>query len=1149
MSKRSPRLIRWGAGLLLAAVLWAQSYTASVRGLVTDASGAAIPGARIVIQDVNRNTEFVTVSDAVGRYVVTNLPPSSYMLTAEAAGFKRSVIGPFTLQVQQPATVNVRMELGEVTTTVEVGATAPLLNTTIANLGQVVENKYILQMPLLGRSPMALTYMAPGIVGSGGRKGESNTNFVANGARNSTSDVMLDGVSVTNVEQNSGVTQLKYTPSVDAVQEFKVQTNFFSAEFGNTGGAVINMVTKSGTNEFHGAVYHFYRNASLNANNFFSNRAGQDLPPFRRHLFGGVIGGPIKKDRLFFFSTFERTDQEQATTGFRSVPMPAERQGDFSNYRDGQGRLITIYNPFDTFTDASGNIKRRPFPGNVVPMSMHNPIARAALEFFPLPNTEGARFTNVNNWFGQGVNVSKSNQTDQKIDWNISDRDRFTGRYSAAWSNSNPANLFGNAANPFNVGPGVGRTHNVVGDYTRMQNPTTIYTFRFGYLRQYGDRLPFESFSPTQLGLTPEIEQNADFLVFPRFEPEGYTPIGSEGWLVIGRQESVTQFQGSVTKILGGHNLKAGAEMRHFQLDYLQPGHPSGHFAFGRQITRQDRFAGSGVQGNGLASMLLGWGTGSNFHHDPWSNSFSRYWGFYVQDDWRVTRKLTLNLGLRYDFDIPRWEKFNRYSYWNLDDPHPLNGQVPGLDLRGFYEFTNDNIRSPFDGDYNNFQPRIGIAYALNDKTSIRTGYGLFYTLSRATIKGHLGSGFMSNSTVEWSRDANATPFGSLSNPYPNGLNLPPGNSLGPMTFVGLGAGTIVRDNRNPEYHSWNFSIQRELPSHSVLEVNYTGSRGTHLLMPDTSMNRLDPTFWGLGRTRLNALVENPFHGVITDPRSLLSAPTVPLHRLLRNMPHFTGVGRSDSEPGRGNSHYHAVQFRWEKRFSRGFTALAHYTIAKMIDDISHSAGNLNWLGGGTNIQDFNNLRNERSLSTHDIPQRLVISFSYQLPIGSGKALGTNMGRLANALVGGWEVSGLMTFQSGVPLNVTQNGGVLWDASQRPHLIGDPSMPGNVVSRLNGYFNVDAFQRPENDIIGSAPRTLSNYRAPGLRNADIAFFKQFQIDEHKRGEFRFETFNSTNTPAFGIPNTSFESQNFGIINGLMSGTSARQVQLGFKFYF
>jgi hypothetical protein len=1130
-------------------LLVAQSFTASIRGVVTDASSAAVPEAKVTATNAERNTSTSALTDTQGRYVITALQPGSYTLTVEARGFRRYSMSAFVLQVQQAATIDVRLELGEVSTTVEVEASAPLLNTTIANLGQVIENKYIMQMPLLGRSPMALLYLTPGITGSGGRLDQNNTNFVANGARNSTADVLLDGTTVTNVEQNSGITQLKYTPSVDAVQEFKVQTNFFSAEFGNTGGAVINMVTKSGTNALHGTAYEFYRNNNLNANSFFNNRAGRGLPSFSRHVFGGVVGGPIRKDRLFFFSTYERTQQDSATSAFSTFPTEQERAGDFSNYRTSSGQLITIYNPFDTYTNAAGDIKRRPFAGNMVPRSMHNPVALKALEFFPLPNQQGAAFTNQDNWFAQGVNQNRSNQMDNKMDWNMNATNRFSLRHSFNWGKGDPANLFGNSANRFNTGPGTNDTHNVVGDFTRTHSANTIFQIRYGFLYQFGDRKHFEDFDATSLGLPPLIKQNADVAVFPRFAPEGYSPIGTEGWLVIGREESVNQVSGSVTRILRGHNLRFGGEYRKFQLDYLQPGYPQSQYSFNRQITREDRFAGSATQGNALASMLLGWGSGSSFHHDPWSNSYSAYYGAFVQDDWKITRKLTINLGLRYDVDIPRWEALNRLSYWNLDGPSPLNGKVPGYDLRGFYEFANDEIRSPFDRDSNNFQPRVGFAYALNDKTSIRSGYGLFYSLSRATIKGHLGSGYMSSSGVEWSRDSNATQYATLTNPFPNGLNLPTGNTLGPNTFIGLGAGTAVRENFNPEYHSWNFSIQRELPASAVLEVNYTGSRGTHLLMPLTTMSPLDPIYWGQGRTALNAQVPNPFFGVIADPKSSKSAPTVSRQSLLRPFPQYTGASRGDgSEPGRGNSYFHSVQFRYEKRFSHGLVALAHYTISKMLDDVSHGAGNLNWLGGNTNLQDINNLRNEKSVSAHDIPQRLVLSFSYELPVGRGKKLGGNMNRLANAVVGGWEVSGIATVQSGVPMHITQDAGVLWDATQRPNLIGDPSKPGPVQDKLDQYFNTAAFSRPTSDSLGTSPRLVDRYRAPGLRNIDMSMHKYFDVTETMRGEFRFETFNTTNTPFFAAPgNVAFGSTSFGRINGTAGG--ARQVQLGFKFYF
>jgi hypothetical protein len=1137
-------------------------YTASVRGIVTDASGAAVPSARITVTDVTRGTDFHTETDAQGRYVVTALPPSSYTLSVEAPGFQTYRRNPFDLQVQQAATIDVQLQVGEVTTIVEVEASAPLLNTTIANLGQVIENRYILSLPLISRNTMALVYAAPGIVRSGGRMGgEANTNFVANGARNSSSDVLLDGVSVVNVEQNSGITQLKYTPSVDAVQEFKVQTNFFSSEFGQTGGAIVNIVTRSGTNDFHGTGYWFLRKDELNANNFFSNRAGREKPDTSRNQFGGVVGGPIKKDRMFFFSTYERTDNKGPNTQTITVPTLLQRDGDFSQTMTGSGQLIQIFNPFDTFQDASGATKRRPFANNVVPKSRWDPVTTNALEYFPEPNQPGAQFTNANNWFQQGVNSSITDQTDQKFDWNVSDNNRLTSRYSFQKNSSVPANLFGNAANTFNDGPGVSRTHNVVADWTRTHSPTTIITLRGGYLWQYGDRVPFEEFAPSQLGLPKYIDENSDFLVFPAFEPEGYRKIGSEGWLVIGREESVTQFSGSVTKILSGHSLKLGGEFRHSRLDYLQPGHPGSHYQFNRQITREDLNTGSNTQGDAIASMLLGWGSGSNFHHDPWSYSRSRYWGFYVQDDWKVGRKLTLNLGLRYDFDIPRWEAEYRESYWDLDKKSPI--QVPGYDLRGVYQFTGDgNPNSVFDGDYNNFSPRLGVAYALNDKTSIRAGYGFFYMLSRATVKGHLGSAFQSTSTVRWTDDNNATKrITSLADPWPEGLNLPPGRSLGEATNIGLNASPAVRENRNPDYQSWNISIQRTLGGNAVFEVNYTGSKGTHLLFNgDTELRRLDPIYWGLGRTELNRQVPNPFFGVITDTRSRLSQRTIDLGHLLRPYQQFCCGGgaasRGDgSEAARGNSNYHALQFKYEKRFSRGLSMLAHYTWSKMIDDISHGAGNLNWLGGNTQVQDWTNLRNERALSAHDIPHRFVLTATYQLPVGKGKALGTDWGRVTNMFLGGWEVSGIWTYQSGSPLNVVQDGGTLWNTSQqRPHLIGDPDPGLSTMEKFdrNQWFNVAAFARPDPDTYGTAPRLLS-YRNPHLHNLDAALFKSFAINESMRGEFRVELDNATNVTTLGFPpqnaQTQFGSTSFGTITGYASGRGPREIQLGFKFYF
>jgi hypothetical protein len=458
----SPR--RQWLPMLAAAALaisgFAQSFTASVRGNVTDQSSAAVPSAKVTVTDADRGTVFNTVADEAGRYVVTALPPGTYVLTVEAPGFKRFSTDRFTVNVQQQVTVNAALEVGEVSTTVEVQGSAALVNTTIANLGQVIENKYILSLPNIARNSMSMAYLTPGVVGSGGRRGDNNTNFVANGSRNSTSDVLIDGVTTVAVEQNSGITDLKFQPSIDVLQEFKMQTNFFSAEYGQTGGAVVNMVTRSGTNDFHGTGYYFLRDSALNANDWFSNRAGRAIPDFHRDQFGGVIGGPVIRNKTFFFGGYEHTRESSPFSRTATVPTELQRRGDFSQTFNGAGQLMTIYNPFDTFVNAAGNIERRPFAGNVIPQSMMDPVALKALAFYPLPNQQGAPFTNTNNWFQQGVSSSRAHQINVKGDHNFNNNNRLSGRWSHGRSNGQNPNLFGEG-NPamFTGGPNQNRVH------------------------------------------------------------------------------------------------------------------------------------------------------------------------------------------------------------------------------------------------------------------------------------------------------------------------------------------------------------------------------------------------------------------------------------------------------------------------------------------------------------------------------------------------------------------------------------------------------------------------------------------------------------------------------------------------------------------
>jgi hypothetical protein len=1142
--------------LVLSSVGWSQSsFTAAVRGVVADRSGAAIVGAKLALTESERNVPHLVVSDDAGRFAVTALPPGRYTLTVEAPGFKKYAQTNIPLAVQQQATIDVILEVGEVTTSVEVAGQTPLLNTTISTLGQVVENRYMLALPNIGRNPLSLLNLTPGVVGAAGNVSPTNTNFVANGTRNSTSDVLVDGAIVNTTEQNSGATDLKWTPSVDAVQEFKMQTNFFSAEYAQSGGAIVNMVTKSGTNGFHGDGYYFLRDSNFNANSWSANRAGSAIPYYHRDQLGGVIGGPIRKNKTFFFGTYEYTHSKSPSSQTATFPTLDQRNGDFSKTYFSDGRLITIYNPFDTFQDANGITKRRPFPGNVIPKNMMDPVALAAAQFYPAPNQDPNPVTHVNNFFQQGIGESTTKpQFDIKIDHSITERLRSTGRYSVNWNSGTGVNLFGltdpklSAADPWS-GPSFTHTQSAAGSLTFVQNPGTVWTLNYGFIYSNYGRDPFVStFDETTLGLPKYMQDTATLHVFPMFSAGGYNDMGTQGYWKMDRQEGVHQFSASMTKMKGGHSIKAGAEYRHNWLDYTQPGYPSGHFTFGAQTTSEDLNTGSSIQGNGFASMLLGWGNGSNFHIDPKAFSRAGYLGFFVQDDWKVNRKLTLNLGLRYEFELPRTEVLNRYSYWDLDAPSPIS--VPGYNLKGVMKFVGGGTRSPFDSDRNNIAPRVGLAYALGNKTSIRAGAGLFYLLSRATVSGHTGAAFNTDAAVPWSLDSGATRNATLENPYPQGILSPPGSSLGDMTFIGLGVGTITRSNHNPQMYSWNFSIQREVGWNSIIEVNYTGSRGVHLYSPYTSLSPLDPMYW-LGssapytRAQLQAAVPNPFYGIITDPKATnLNGKTIQFYRLLRNMPQYDGV--SGSDPNAADSIYHGLQVKWEKRFSKGVTFLAHYTWSKMIDDASITDGNLAWLGGTTSFQNPLNYALERSLSQHDVPHRFVATGDWQLPVGHGRRFGANVNRLVDGIIGGWEISGFFVLQSGFPLQVSQSGGTIWNGTQRPNLTADPATSGSIYDRLTNYFNQNAFSRPAPDTLGTAGRTL-NMRGPKVNTLDAALLKSWRTTENQRIEFRLEASNVRNHPVFSDPPTSYGASNFGIISGTKVGS--RSVQLGFKYYF
>ncbi|HEY1336248.1 MAG TPA: carboxypeptidase-like regulatory domain-containing protein, partial [Bryobacteraceae bacterium] len=639
---------------LLTALVWGQSYTGSIRGTITDTSKAAVTGAKVTAKDVDRNVDYSTVTDSAGRYILPTLPSASYSLTVEAAGFDKATQAPFKLEVQQQATMDIELKVGAVTTTVEVQAAAPLLNTTSATLGQVLENRTIMSLPTSSRNPLSLVSLAPGITGSTG-----GTNFVSNGVRNSAYEVMLDGGAISGIEQNGGITEVKYNATVDVVEEFKVQTNYFSAEFGNSGGTIINMVSKSGTNDVHGVGYFFRSDNAMNANNWFSNARGGTLVDSHKNNYGGTLGGPVYlpgiyngRNRTFFFTDYDRLQSLSATTSTGSVPTAQQLSGDFSDTRLANGNLVPIFDPTNTFIDANGNTMRSPLPGNMIPANKQNKIIQAFDKYFPAPNQPGNAFTRANNWFAQGSTPSAGNKLDAKIDHNISDKQRLTSRYGVNWGWNGVANLTGNISH--NGNPGINRMQNFIVDYTNTISPTTILSLRAGVLRAKSVRDPLSvGFDAVkELGVSP-LFQAAGVLAFPNYSTGNYRAMGAGGFAIIHRFEDVYQFSGSLTKIHGGHTAKAGVEYRKYHENYFQPNTPNGSLTFSRNQTVQNPLVSSSSQGDGLASALLGFGSGGVMSIDYPTAQTAGYFGTYINDDWRVGRKLTLNLGVRYDFDIP----------------------------------------------------------------------------------------------------------------------------------------------------------------------------------------------------------------------------------------------------------------------------------------------------------------------------------------------------------------------------------------------------------------------------------------------------------------------------------------------------------------
>ncbi len=1156
----------------------AQQFTGTIRGTVQDAAGAVIAGAEVSIINKGTNETRVVTTEGNGSYVVPQLKPGLYRINIKRSGFKTATLDEVKLDVQQIREMDVTLEIGDTTESVTVTSSgAAAIELTSSTVSQTIENKRIIDLPLNGRNPFSLASLAPGVI-----PGPGSSPFIS-GGRNATSEVTIDGISNVNAENNVSILDLNYTPSVDAVQEFSVQTNSVSAEFGRLGGGVINLVTKSGTNQYHWTGFGFTRNSLLDANNFFSNRAGIEKGSFKRHQFGGNVGGPIRTDRTFFFVNYEGLRQGAASVGTFTVPLAEWRRGDFSNLMTAGGQRIQLYNPFSTEADRTtpGRFTRDPFrcgadgnplplqPNNrqvggeacnKIPTALLNPIALNLMQYWPLPNTTPINAnTQQNNFTAVGTNISNSNQIDSRVDHNFTANWRSFVRFSTLFKNPNrPFNHFANPATPNNAGPTDSTSKSISVDNVYTVNPTLFLNARYGLNRRTVVRIPFSTgFDITQLGFPAAIQGVAQAAEFPRINVGGLSSLGQETFNDLVIAPTTHSFNANVTKTLPRHTFKFGMDYRKLMLNFLQLGQPSGEYNFSPTWTQRDPNQGSNMDGFGLASMLIGIPNSGTVSHDPTPASSSSYWALYFEDTWRMTPKLTITLGLRYDLDVPRTERYNRLSVFDFDAPSPIASMVPAnpyfnpADLKGAINFVTAEERRQFPTDKNNWGPRIGFAYSLNDRTVVRAAYGIYYAPSVLQAAGHTGTagmiGYRTSSNMIVSLNGR-DPIGFFDNPFPNGFNLPPGTSLGTATNIGLGIGEgVIPDHHSPYIQQWNFNIQRELPGNIVFEAAYIGSKGTRLLAGENGItqSQLPASFLRFG-TELQDQVTNPFFGIITNPSSNLRSSTVARGRLLRPYPQYDGINAF--RVPYGFSIYHGGTLRADKRFSNGLSILVAYTWNKLIDDVSTTVG---FLGQASSRQNVYDRAAERSIGSQDITHRFVNSFVYDMPFGRGKKFGGSLPSAANWLVGGWQFNGIVTFQSGLPILITQgqNNVGLFNPTQRPTWNGNnANIDGTKDAKLAKWFDTSAFAITPAFTFGNSPRVMPNLRMDGEKNFDLSLFKNNYFKEGKwNAQFRIEFFNAFNRVRLGGPNGQVDSNNFGTIGG--QGNGPRQIQLALKLIF
>jgi hypothetical protein len=1173
MTPRLPSLLL-ALLLLVPAASFAQDFRGAITGRITDRSAAVLPGVTVTATNAATNVHSTAVTDGQGSYNIQYLTPGTYSVSAELSGFKKVVREGVEIRIGDRLTIDLSLEVGQIEETVTVAAETPLLETRTASAGQVIDEKRIALMPLSDGNPFVLARLAPGVAYHGDLK------FSRPFDNAGTSAMTADGASGGNefsLDGSPNMThgrRVAFVPPANAVQEFKVETATFDAQQGHTAGATVNVTLKSGTNRIKGDSYYHYRDEALSGNDFFLERAGRPKDNLDYKRYGFSVGGPAwlgglydGRDRTFFFGAFEWLYDQFPEPGQRTVPTEAQRNGDFSALLS-QG--IVIYDPLTAVRRADGRIERQPFPGNVIPQNRISPVAREVMKYYPLPNQAGDA-QGRDNHLSNNPRGDDFYSMNYRVDHVLTDKQRFFVRYSR----NNRKEYRGNWAGEINGIRPVGNFLFRINDALNVDHVWTMSSSSLINMRASWSRFQEPSirqhqgiFDPTSLGFSSAATQFfGGNKYFPQFNFDGGSFADLGDTFSGGQNSDIYSFQPTWTLMRGKHSFRSGYDFRVYRNQQTPSVHSAGRYDFGRGssslFTKQLDNSPAAAIGQDFAAFLLGYPSGGLI--DRSTDRFNQvlYNGVFFQDDWKVSDKLTLNLGLRWEYETAPTERFDRLvrgfdpnaelAMTNAAQAAYAANPIPqvapnAFRVRGGLQFAGDG-HGTINPDRNNFQPRLGFAYQANTKTVFRGGWAIYAVPALFDQSGIYQPGFSQATNIVPSPNTGLTIRATLENPFPDGVADPPGNSNGPNTFVGRSIGRFndQLDFRNGQSMRWAVSVQRELPGQWVVEGAYVASR-SYDLATDFNMNPVPREFLSTSNVRdqttinlLTSNVTNPFRGLV--PGEGLNNNTVQRQQLLRPFPQFQNI---DVRRYDGSSRYDSGQFRIERRFSGGYTVLTSYTWSRFREKVAR-------------LNDTDPDYTERLNDTH-LPHRLVVNGIWELPFGQNRRWGRDANGLVNALIGNWSASFIWNWQSGRP-NLTM-GNVYYDGDitqLKTRYTDDPTQPvfdtsgfyfNDAAVQTNGVVN-PARQRADSRIqlasnVRTLPQRWDGLRGPRYFNWDMSFVKGVDVGR-VRAQLHIELYNAFNNVFYNNPNLDPRNAAFATVSS--QNNVPRNIQIGAKVLF